>query len=77
MQAAIADKYQGLDITTDTFPADNISSDPEAYLTAISSFQPGDAVTIFTPDDTHYVIALACIRRGLHVLGNCDKEDKK
>jgi len=29
---------------------------------------PGDAVTIFTPDDTHFDIALYAIERGLHVL---------
>jgi predicted dehydrogenase len=28
----------------------------------------GDVVTIFTPDDTHFEIALACIEAGLHVL---------
>jgi hypothetical protein len=47
----------------ETFPADNVT-DPKAYLTAIKSFLPGDAVTIFTPDDTHFEIALAAIERG-------------
>jgi predicted dehydrogenase len=28
----------------------------------------GDVATIFTPDDTHFDIALACIEAGLHVL---------
>lgn len=28
----------------------------------------GDVVTIFTPDDTHFPIAMACIEAGLHVL---------
>jgi D-galacturonate reductase len=28
----------------------------------------GDLVTIFTPDDTHFAIALACVEAGLHVL---------
>lgn len=28
----------------------------------------GDVVTIFTPDDTHFDIAMACIEAGLHVL---------
>jgi len=28
----------------------------------------GDAITIFTPDETHYEIAKAALERGLHVL---------
>ena len=47
----------------DTYPPDNIT-DPKAFLTAIQAFNPGDAVTIFTPDDTHFEIALAAINRG-------------
>lgn len=53
----------GLDLSVETFPADNVT-DPKAYLTAIKAFLPGDAVTIFTPDDTHFEIALAAIERG-------------
>jgi hypothetical protein len=30
--------------------------------------RPGDFVTIFTPDDTHFDIAMEAVRRGLHVL---------
>jgi D-galacturonate reductase len=56
-----------MDTACETFPADDII-DPKSYLQAISSFQPGDAVTIFTPDDTHFTIALSCIEHGLHVL---------
>jgi len=33
-----------------------------------SVHSPGDAVSIFTPDTTHYPIALYAIRRGIHVL---------
>jgi D-galacturonate reductase len=29
---------------------------------------PGSAVTIFTPDDTHYDIALYAVQRGVHVM---------
>lgn len=29
---------------------------------------PGDAITVFTPDPTHYSIALYAIERGIHVL---------
>ena len=55
--------FLGLDLTVDTYPPDNIT-DPKAFLTAIQAFNPGDAVTIFTPDDTHFEIALAAINRG-------------
>lgn len=67
LQKVIGLTYSGLDLKLDTFPEDD-TTDVQAYLKAIQSFQPGDAVTIFTPDDTHFEIALAAIERGLHVL---------
>lgn len=67
LQRAIGNVYQGLDLTLETFPGDQ-EVNPKAYLTALDSFQAGDAVTIFTPDDTHFEIALAAVERGLHVL---------
>lgn len=67
IQRAIGDVYDGLDLTLRTYPNDDIV-DPDAYIAALDAFQPGDAVTIFTPDDTHFRIALAAIERGLHVL---------
>lgn len=67
MQRAIGDVYAGLDLTVDTFPADD-AIDPDAYIAALDTFEPGDAVTIFTPDDTHFKIAMAAVERGLHVL---------
>ena len=67
LERAIGMTYSGLDLTLESFPDDS-EVDPEAYGKAIESFQPGDVVTIFTPDDTHYEIALAAVRRGLHVL---------
>lgn len=67
LQTAIADVYAGLDTSVTTYPDDD-KTDPRAYLTALEDFHAGDAVTIFTPDDTHFDIALACIQRGLHVL---------
>jgi len=30
--------------------------------------KPGDVAIIFTPDDSHYSLAAACINAGLHVL---------
>ena len=67
MKAAIADVYDGISTECETFPANDVV-DPKAYLEAIKSFPPGSCVTIFTPDDTHFEIALACINHGLHVL---------
>lgn len=64
---AIGNVYAGLDIAVETFPSD-FEINQTSYIDAINSFNKGDAVTIFTPDDTHFEIALAAIERGLHVL---------
>ncbi len=64
----IADVYSDMDISFDSFPGDDVSSDPKAYLRALDTMSAGDFVTIFTPDDTHCQIALDVIERGLHVL---------
>lgn len=69
MHTAIG-KYAGLDPlinTVETYPKDT-EIDAQAYADAIGRFSPGDAVIIFTPDDTHFEIALKAIRAGLHVL---------
>lgn len=59
--------YNNLDVSFESFPADD-KIDDKAYKAAIDGLQPGDAVTIFTPDPTHYPIALYAIERGIHVL---------
>lgn len=59
--------YNSLDTSFDSFPA-NDAKDPDAYKAAIDALSPGDAITIFTPDTTHYPIALYAIERGIHVL---------
>ena len=59
--------YNGLDSTFESFPSDD-QKDPDAYKTAIDGLKPGDAITVFTPDPTHYPIALYAIERGIHVL---------
>jgi len=64
----IAGIYRDMEISFDSFPDDNVSSDPRAYLKALDTMSPGDFVTIFTPDDTHCQIALDAIERGLNVL---------
>ena len=67
LKAMIADKYEGIDVTCDTFPADG-QVDRAAYLKALDTFPKKSVVTVFTPDDTHYEIALAAVKRGMHVL---------
>ena len=64
----IADVYRDMNISFHSFPEDDVSSDPKAYLRALDTMSAGDFVTIFTPDDTHCQIALDAIERGLHVL---------
>lgn len=67
MKRCIQDVYRDMNIDCDTFPSDT-EIDPHAYRTAIDTFQPGDIAIIFTPDDTHFDIAMACIRKGMHVM---------
>ncbi|EGS21074.1 uncharacterized protein CTHT_0029150 [Thermochaetoides thermophila DSM 1495] len=59
--------YNGMDTSFESWPADD-TIDPEAYKKAIDALSPGDAVTIFTPDTTHFPIALYAIERGIHVM---------
>ncbi|KAJ9609132.1 hypothetical protein H2200_006903 [Cladophialophora chaetospira] len=63
----ISETYNGLDVSFQSFPSDD-QSDPEAYKRAIEALPKGSAVTIFTPDSTHYDIAKYAIERGHHVL---------
>ena len=67
-QRLIAEPYRNMDVSFDSYPADDVPSAPQAYLKALDTMSSGDMVTIFTPDDTHCRIALAAIERGLHVL---------
>lgn len=68
LQRNISNVYNNLDISFESYPADHAAFDPDAYKTAIDALHPGDAVCIFTPDSTHYPIALYAIRRSIHVL---------
>jgi D-galacturonate reductase len=65
---AIARVYKDLDVSFQSFPDDAVPRDPKAYMTAMDDMEPGDIVTVFTPDDTHFAIAMEAIDRGLHVL---------
>lgn len=67
MQRCIGDVYAGMDLTCDTFPSDT-EVDARAYVAASATFRPGDVAIVFTPDDTHFDIAMDCIRKGLHVM---------
>lgn len=60
--------YKDLDVSFRSFPDDAVAGDPKAYLAAMDEMQPGDIVTVFTPDDTHFAIALEAVERGLHAL---------
>eukprot|EP00635_Sarcinochrysidales_sp_CCMP3193_P007847 CAMPEP_0118908554 /NCGR_PEP_ID=MMETSP1166-20130328/11510_1 /TAXON_ID=1104430 /ORGANISM="Chrysoreinhardia sp, Strain CCMP3193" /LENGTH=424 /DNA_ID=CAMNT_0006847949 /DNA_START=13 /DNA_END=1287 /DNA_ORIENTATION=- len=68
LQRVIGDVYEGLDPSCmETYPADDVV-DRKAYLQALTHFKAGDCAIIFTPDDTHFDIASACLERGLHVM---------
>ncbi|OAP57510.1 hypothetical protein AYL99_08248 [Fonsecaea erecta] len=67
LQKNISEAYNGLDVSFQSFPPDD-QSDPNAFKTAIDALPHGSAVTIFTPDSTHYDIAKYAIERGHHVL---------
>ncbi|KAF7544030.1 hypothetical protein G7Z17_g10274 [Cylindrodendrum hubeiense] len=59
--------YNNLDTSFESFPG-NDQVEPDAYKTAIDALKAGDAITIFTPDPTHYPIARYAIERGIHVM---------
>ena len=65
---AIACVYKDLDVSFESFPSDEVRGDAHAYLSAMDALKPGDIVTVFTPDDTHFGIAMEAVDRGLHVL---------
>ena len=67
MQTNIGNVYKDMDLTCDTYPSDD-TVNPKAFNDAISTYKAGDVAIIFTPDDTHYEIALACINQGMHVM---------
>ncbi|KAI8475160.1 MAG: hypothetical protein J3K34DRAFT_405520 [Monoraphidium minutum] len=68
MARNIGGAYKGLDLTLECFPADDVADDPDAFKAALATMSPGDAAIIFTPDDSHYAIAAACVAAGLHTL---------
>ncbi|EMI56774.1 Gfo/Idh/MocA family protein [Rhodopirellula sallentina] len=65
---ALAKTYRDMDVAFDSYPADDVPRDGIAYRSALDTLQPGDSIIVFTPDDTHYSIAMEAIDKGLHVL---------
>lgn len=63
----ITQAYNGLDTSFQSFPSDT-ETDPDAYKMAIDALPDASAITIFTPDSTHYPIALYAIEKGHHVM---------
>jgi D-galacturonate reductase len=68
LEQNIRDKYKDMNVDCVYFPEDGVDRDVVAYKLAIASMSPGDAVTIFTPDETHFDIAMEALRHNLHVL---------
>lgn len=68
LKTVIDGTYRNVSSEFESFPSDDCARDVTAYLTAMDSLDPGDCVLIFTPDDTHFEIAMAAIERSLHVL---------
>lgn len=68
LRRSVADIYREMDVSLESFPADHVTGDPTAYRAALATMSRGDVVTVFTPDDTHYQIALDAIQHGCHVL---------
>ena len=68
LKSKVADVYRGLSIDFESFPSDTTARDTTAYQAALAQLSPGDVVTVFTPDDTHFEIAKSAIKLGCHVL---------
>jgi D-galacturonate reductase len=68
LEQTIANTYRNMDVRFESFPDDDVSADPRAYVKALDTLSPGDLVIVFTPDDTHFRIAMAAVERGCHVL---------
>eukprot|EP00760_Papus_ankaliazontas_P019292 PhM_4_TR18000/c0_g1_i1/m.89121/K18106/GAAA; D-galacturonate reductase len=64
----IESTYADMDTRFESFPADTVPSDPLAYRAAIDSMSRGDAVFIYTPDQTHFDIAKYALEKGLNVM---------
>ena len=68
LQQNVADVYRDMDVQFDSFPTDAATGDPSAYREALRQLSRGDVVAIFTPDDSHFAIAMDAVSQGCHVL---------
>jgi D-galacturonate reductase len=68
LDAVVGRVYREMDTHFTSYPSDSVADDPVAYRRAIADMQPGDVAIIFTPDDTHFEIAMHAVQAGLHVL---------
>lgn len=64
----VAVKYNSLSVDFDSYPSDETAADTEAYKAAIDDLESGDVVVVFTPDDSHFGIAMEAVNHGCHVL---------
>ncbi|KAJ3106813.1 hypothetical protein HDU97_005520 [Phlyctochytrium planicorne] len=69
LEQGIQQKYTNLNnVTVKLLPEDGVERDAKAYLSAMDGMSEGDAVIVFTPDDTHFEICKEALKRKLHVL---------
>ena len=68
LRQVIAETYCNLDTDFESFPSDDVAHDPIAYQQGLATLSPGDIVIIFTPDDSHFQIAMDAVKAGCHVL---------
>jgi len=68
MEKSIGEKYKDFDLSMETWPEESGPRDFNAYKDALKSFSPGDACTIFTPDNTHFDIAMEAVKNGIHTI---------
>jgi D-galacturonate reductase len=68
LERTVGRVFKDLDTGFESFPGDETATDTDAYRRALDTLAPGDVVTVFTPDDTHFRIALDAAERGCHVL---------
>ena len=68
MDRLIGQTYRDMECRFDSFPNDDVQHQPDAYRKALDTLSPGDIVTIFTPDDTHFQMAMDAVQRRCHVL---------
>lgn len=63
----IETRYRDMDTSYKPWPATGVK-DRDAWRAAIDELKPGDAITIFTPDSTHFPIAAYALQKKIHVL---------